>query len=869
MDVRAAATTAAIASAMLAGHLASQQPTPRPAATRTEWSALPALPDAQGFAGGFCGVSGGALVFAGGANFPAPVHDNAKVWHAGVFVLPAPDDLWRRVGDLPGPRGYGMSVTLGNELVCIGGDDADRVYAEAFALRWDGETLHRRELPALPEPLAYGGAARIGSTVFVVGGQHGKSVRSATARGYRLDLAAREPRWRPLPELPGGPRTLPFVIAQHDGRSDKLYVFGGRRHDPGGPFGLAFLRDVWQFDPVAETWRRHADAPVPLMAGAAVATGQSHVMVLSYADGSILRAMAAAETPERDYDHPGFPRTLYTYHTITDAWAEAGAIPASAQNQVTTTAVTWRGRFVVPSGEVRPRVRTPDVWAVTVTPRTTDFGAVNMTVLAAYLLGMVGVGFWFARRNKDTDAYFRGGQHVPWWAAACSIYATMLSSLTYVALPALVFATDWLLFPGMFMILAAAPIAVWMAMPFFRRIDATSAYEYFGARFGFPVRLISSGLFTLFHVSRMGIVMALTALALAAVTGLSPATCVLVMGALCLVYCTLGGIEAVIWTDTIQTFVLLGGALACLLFVLAGIDGGLAAMLDAGAEADKLRLVDLDFGGDSFTRLALWVVVLGGLGQNVSSYTADQAVVQRYVTTKDTRAAARSIWMNGLMVIPGSLLFFLLGTSLWVFYRAHPERLDPTIQNDQVFPLFIGAELPIGLAGLIVAGIFAAAQSTVSTSMNSTATVLVTDFLRPLRACRGERGYLRAARGLTVVTGLLGTGAGLLFISPEIRSLMAGYFKVIGMFMGALGGLFLLGVTTRRASGAGALAGLVAGVAAMFVTWQLTPTDGYLYAAIGIAVVWLVGYMASLALPGGRGGRAGLTLHDAPDTLPT
>ena len=149
-------------------------------------------------------------------------------------------------------------------------------------------------------------------------------------------------------------------------------------------------------------------------------------------------------------------------------------------------------------------------------------------------IAMVGVGVYFASRNKNTDDYFRGGQNIPWWAAACSIYATMLSSLTYVALPALVFATDWLLYPGMFMILAAAPVAVGIAMPFFRRIDATSAYEYFGRRFGLPVRLISSGLFTLFHISRMGIVMALTALALAAVTGLAPSTCVLIMGGLCL-----------------------------------------------------------------------------------------------------------------------------------------------------------------------------------------------------------------------------------------------------------------------------------------------------------------------------------------------
>ncbi|MCA8954000.1 MAG: sodium/solute symporter [Planctomycetes bacterium] len=761
-----------------------------------------------------------------------------------------------------------MSVQLDDELLCLGGDDGEQVHAEVFALRWNGSELARRELPPLPVALAYGGAARIGAVVYVVGGQHGRSIDDATAAGFRLDLGAAEPVWTALPELPGGPRALPFVVAQHDGRGPRIYAFGGRRRDAGAPFGLDFQRDCWRLAADATAWERRADAPVPLAAGAATAMGQAHVMVLSYADGSILRAIAAAGASERDFDHPGFPRTLYTYHTITDAWAAAGSIPEPAQNQVTTTAAHWGDAVVVASGEIRPRVRTPAVWAVTVPPRTAAFGALNTTVLAGYLLAMLGVGVWFARRNNDTNAFFRGGQRVPWWAAACSIYASMLSSLTYVALPALVFATDWLLYPGTLMILATAPIAAHLAMPFFRRLDATSAYEYFGARFSMPVRLLGSGLFTLFHVSRMGIVMALTALALAAVTGLSPGWCVLLMGALCLVYSAIGGIEAVIWADTIQTFVLLGGAIVCLLWVFAGLDGGVAEMIDAGRAADKFRLLDLDFGPDSFSRLALWVVVLGGLGQNVASYTADQAIVQRYFTTPDVRTAARSIWLNGFMAVPCTALFFLLGSALFAFYRRHPERLDPSLQTDQVFPLFIGAELPAGIAGLVVAGIFAAAQSTVSTSMNSTATTVVTDFLRPLRACRDDRGYLRAARVLTVIMGCLGTGAGLVFISPEIRSLMAGYFKVIGMFMGALAGLFLLGITTRRATGPGAIVGLVVGVAVMLVTWQLTPTDGYLYAAIGIAAVWSVGYAASLVLPSRPRDLTGLTLHD-PTRSPT
>jgi SSS family transporter len=392
-------------------------------------------------------------------------------------------------------------------------------------------------------------------------------------------------------------------------------------------------------------------------------------------------------------------------------------------------------------------------------------------------------------KNKNTEDYFRGGQSIPWWAAACSIYATMLSSLTYVALPAMVYQTNWLVLIGIWMIIAVSPVAVYVAMPFFRQINATSAYEYLSKRFNMSVRLFASGLFTLFHISRMGIVMALTALALSAVTPLSASDSVLIMGVLCLIYCTLGGIEAVIWTDTIQTIVLLIGAVVCFVTIIIGLDGGLTDFIRIGLSDNKFTMVNADFSSDSILTLSIWVVVLGGIGQNLASYTADQSIVQRYMVTKDPKAAAKSIWANVAMAVPGTLLFFCIGTGLYAFYQMNPGKLDPSIQIDQIFPMFIATELPIGLAGLIVAGIFAAAQSTVSTSMNSTATTLITDFIKPFNLIKTEKGYLNAARWLTFIMGALGTLAGLIFINPEIYSLMAAYFKVIGMFMGVLGGL--------------------------------------------------------------------------------
>jgi SSS family transporter len=598
------------------------------------------------------------------------------------------------------------------------------------------------------------------------------------------------------------------------------------------------------------------------MAGTAAAFGQSHLVVLAAADGELMKKLAA--DPEFARRHPGFPRQAWAYHTITDTWTSAGQTPACP---VTTPAVAFDGAVVIASGELRPRVRTNDVWRITAVPDGRSFGWLDYAVLVAYLAAMVGVGVYFMNRMKDTDDFFRGGQQMPWWAAGTSIFATMLSSITFMSIPAKAFAQDWVYAIGNLMVVAVAPVAVYLALPFFRRIDATSAYEYLELRFNRPVRLFASGLFTLFHVFRMAIVMTLAGLALAVVTPLTPAQSVLLMGVLSILYCTLGGVEAVIWTDTIQTAVLLGGAVLCLVLMLAGSEGGLAGAVATAAAGGKFHAANFHLDATS-TNLALWVVILGGLGQNFSSYTSDQAVVQRYMTTSTERRAATSIWLAAGLAAVATFLFFGLGSGLYAFYKAHPERLDPTFTTDQIFPLFILHETFPGVAGLIVAGIFAAAQSTVSTSMNSTATTVVTDFLRPFGACASETGYLRTARWLTLGFGLLGTLLALVFIDPAIRSLFDSFIKVVGIFMGVLGGLFALGMLTRWASGPGALVGVVAGAAVMLALPLVSRVSGYLYPAIGIAACFAVGLLASLVLPARPRDLTGLTVFTQ-DSLPT
>ncbi len=809
----------------------------RPERLQLKWERLADLPDPIGVAGPFVGVHEDVLIVAGGANFPAPVWENEKEWRDEVYVLRADGSrpTWVPAGRLPREIAYGASASTGRGIVCAGGHRGESFSAECFLLRWDASqgSVVIEPLPDLPVPTAYAAAGAIGETVYLVGGQGGAALSTASDALYRIDLAQRPLRWERLPPIPGGPRALAMGAVQNNGFHSCLYVMGGRRETRGE---VEFLDDVWEFNPQLGTWRSRARMPTPIAAGTVTGFGQSHLFLLSGDDGRLF-----GRADELRDQHPGFPKVAWAYHTITDRWFSAGRTPA---NQVTTTAVLWNGRIVLPSGEVRPRIRSPAVWSITVPPSPGLFGWVDYSVLVVYLSSLVAIGVYFARRTSTTEDYFRATGRIPWWAAGCSIFATMLSSLTFTGIPSKSFAQDWVYAVGNMMIPVVAILAVAVALPFYRRIDATSAYEYFEKRFSRGIRRLCSALFSVFHVFRMAIVLSLTALALAVATPLTPAQSVCLMGFLSIVYCSIGGVSAVIWTDTMQTVVLMGGALLAGGWMLAASDYGLGQAWQEALAYDKLNLANWHFSPTD-AQVALWAVILGGIGQNISSYTADQAVVQRYMTTPSESLAARAIWTNAVLSIPATVLFFGLGTCLFLFYRTHPERLDPTITTDQVFPLFISRELPWGVAGLIVAAIFAAAQSTVSTSMNSVATAVVTDWIRPTWKGVTGRGLLRIAQLLTALLGAIGTLVALLFIDPGIRSLFDHFLKVVGLFMGVLGGLFVLGAFFPRANAVGAWWGGISSFSAMLAAALFTGLNGYLYSALGIGVCVLVGACAS------------------------
>jgi Na+/proline symporter len=323
----------------------------------------------------------------------------------------------------------------------------------------------------------------------------------------------------------------------------------------------------------------------------------------------------------------------------------------------------------------------------------------------------------------------------------------------------------------------------------------------------------------------------------------------------------MGGIAAVIWTDVMNFAVLHVGALATVLVIVLSLEGGLSEMFQLAAEHDKLRVARLSW---SWTGDALWVVVLGALFSNsLVPYTTDQAVIQRYLTTPTERQAARAIWLNVLVGVPASLLFFLLGTALFAFYHAHPAALRPLDSVDQILPWFVATQMPPGLSGLVIAGVFAASMSSLDSSMHSLSTAITTDFVRRFRAEGGDEGYLKWARGLTVLLGVLGTLAALWMAQVEVNYLWDLFLGILGLLGGTSAGLFLVGIFIPRVRPLHAWLGVTASIAALLAVKFSTDASGLLYGAIGVGACVLVAWTTSLILPAG-GGDSNLTIFSLP-----
>ena len=808
-----------------------------------EWTHTADLPpvgeqtESLGVAGPFVGVHNNALIIAGGANFPKPYWGEDKVWHDDIWVLDR-SGQWHDAGKLPRPLGYGASVSTDLGVLCTGGNDAERTYNDVFLLKWNDstKTVEQESLPDLPTTIAFTAASTLGSRVYLAGGTETNDPASAMNNFWMLDLEKVEEAWQELPGWPGPTRGLNLTIAQHNGKEDQVYVFSGRRVGENGE--LEFLKDAYAFSPGTNRWKRVSDSPVCVMAGEAFPAGENHIFVVGGADGSLFH-----QADDLKDKHPGFPKQVWGYNALTDTWQKAGELP---QNHVTTQVAKWGDDYIIASGEIRPRVRTPKIWKVASLPTASSFGALNWITLIAYLGGLLAVGFVCARKTQSTEDFYVGGRSIPWWAAGISIFGTALSAITYLALPARVFATSCgviLLNVG---IVLVAPFIAYMYIPKLRRLNAVTAYQLLEDRFDLGLRLFGSASFILFQLFRMGIVIFLPALALSAVTGFNLTLCIVSMGIISTVYTAFGGIKAVIWTDVLQVIVLVGGALCALILIALNLEGGFSTVVSLGREAGKFNFpaIEWSWAADSFLVFLFAAIFSNAL----VPYTSDQAVVQRYLTTSTEQQAQKAVWTNVFLSIPVTILFALLGIALFVFYKVNPDLLGPLDKNDQILPWFVAHEMPAGLAGLVIAGVFAAAMSSLDSSMHSICTAISNDFVKRFKSDWADHHQLNFARILVAFLGILGTITALVMSTLEIGHLFDFFISLIGLIASPVAGLFLLCILVPQANRLHAWIGLGASLVSLTYAKYSTSTNSLLYGLVGIGVCVGAGFLASLFL---------------------
>lgn len=846
-----------------------------------QFSSLPDLPPNSGYfvqpglAGSYTGVDNDVLIVAGGANFPGelPWEGGAKVYYNEIFVLQKTDGeeySWKKMDEvIPFKSGYGGAVSTPEGLLCFGGNTVDKTILESWFIKYipEKESVEITPGPKLPLPLTNFAYALVDNQIFMAGGLSDFGGASGK-HFFSLDISSENPdiwQWESLPVWNGSPRAFAVGTGQSNGETNCFYLFSGRDIQSGKNPEILF--DAHVYNPLLKKWSMISDGEnhnFPFMAGTAFPVGATTIVFTSGADGKLMKKQQYIETQIAQHkitgneddnelqqlknnllhhlnNHPGFGRKLMAFNTITNEIYQMGELPETGQ--VTTSAVMWGDNVFIPSGEIRPGVRTPHILKISINKDNKHLGLLDTFVIALYFLVLSWMGYFFSKRQKDTNDYFKGGGRIPWWAAGLSIFGTALSSITFMAIPAKTFATDWSYFMLNMTVILVAPLIVFLFIPFYRKLNITTAYEYLEIRFNIVVRLIGSLSFILFQVGRMGVVMFLPSIALNVVTGIDIFVCIALMGIVSMIYTMLGGIEAVIWTDVMQVFVLLGGAILSLVLIISAVEGGFSSIVDVAVNSNKFNVVDLNW---SLKQPTVWVMLLGGIFANITTYGTDQTMVQRYLTTKTEKEARKSVWTNAILVIPATIIFFFVGTALFAFYKFFPGELNPTFQNnDAIFPWYIASQLPAGISGLLIAGIFAAAMSSLSSSMNSAATAYATDIHFRFKWNK-KVSQLNLARRATLVIGIVGTLFAFFMATMDVKSLWDEFQKILGLVIGSLGGVFLLGVLTKKVNSTSALIGISGSIVVQIIVAIYEPVHLIMYSATGVISCFVIGYFASL-----------------------
>lgn len=480
------------------------------------------------------------------------------------------------------------------------------------------------------------------------------------------------------------------------------------------------------------------------------------------------------------------------------------------------------------------------------------FTKIDLIILIAYLSAVLFAGLHFSKREMKGKEYFKGDGTVPWWVTSVSIFATLLSPISFLSLAGNSYAGTWIMWFAQLGMLVAIPFTIRFFLPIYSKLGIDTAYHYLEIRFKSKgLRILGAVMFIIYQVGRMSIIMYLPCMVLSKLMGVNVNILIIIMGVIAIIYSYTGGLKSVLWTDFIQGAVLLVGVTFGLIYLLVHINGGMGAVMEQLANNHKFLAVDQPLFDANIFRDSIFLLIVGAGLNTMGSYVSSQDIVQRFTTTTDTKQLNKMMVANGCLSIFIATVFYLIGTGLYVFYQVQGNMLPPAAQQDQIFASWIAFELPVGVTGILLAAIYAAAQSTLSTGLNSVASSWTLDI--QARINKKELSFekqTKIGQNVSLIVGIFAIVVAIVLAHGGVKSAYEWFNGFMGLVLGILVGTFVLGAFTKVANKFGAtLAFIAASCVMVYIKYFVDPAkiSFWSYSIISIAVSLVVGLVASIA----------------------
>ena len=686
--------------------------------------------------------------------------------------------------------------------VLVDGKTVDDVYTISGLYRVSGASVThvvfedgKTAETALPDsPLAEKkvGAVLNGGDLFVAAG----------TSLYKLDVNNTEAGWIKCATIPAAAGDAPVLVLLNN----TVYAAG---------LG-AERNEIFSYNPIRDEWKALGSAPGSVAGMTGITCGNDHMLFFDTAKAS---------------------DRILAYYRVANEWFEMGPLPAAVKAVAATS-----------DGATFTVITATESLSGEAILKATKYGWVDHTVVIVLVLALIAIGSYFSKRESSENDYFRAGNRIPWWAAGLSLFASGASAISLMAMPGMSFANNWIYFSiSIFVVAIQLPILLFFYIPIIRRLNVATANEYLERRFGLTVRMLGFLIYSLNQMlGRMASILLLPALALTAIFGIDMWMSILIMGVVATIYVTLGGLEAVIWTDVLQAIVMMLAVSTCCVFAFIKMDMPVA---DASAIISNMQKMQIfDFSTDWTS--PVFLIILTNVFAIAVGLIGDQTFIQRMQCTADENESRKTILTQMAVVIPMNIILFGLGTLLFLFYKSHPDMISPAMKSDSVFPFFAAQNLPVGMAGFVVAALLAATMSTVSGAINSVANLGVEDIYRRFSPNATDGRCVVLGRILTISLGIFGTGAALMLASmSDLRSVWDLALMLMGMILAPISGIFVLGIFTRRANSVGAWVGTFASIIANFCAREFLNVHAMAFLTIGVFTCVVVGYAASFLAP--------------------